>query len=87
MLGCLLAGARLQLLWDRKGLACAVRPDAGSVERARWDWEMVSGKSQPRSDSDARSLTDLEDVDSSDLLLVAQALAVAGFVKQRRSQT
>ena len=37
---------------------------------------------------DARSLTDLDDVDSSDLLLVAQALAVAGrFVTQRRSQT
>jgi len=59
--------SQLQLLWDRKGLACAVRPDAGSVERAR-------------------SLTDLEDVDSSDLLLVAQALAVAGLERFLISQ-
>ncbi|CAE7249719.1 unnamed protein product [Symbiodinium sp. KB8] len=59
--------SQLQLLWDRKGLACAVRPDARSVGRAR-------------------SLTDLDDVDSSDLLLVAQALAVAGLERFLISQ-
>ncbi|CAE7646273.1 KEA2 [Symbiodinium sp. CCMP2456] len=59
--------SQLQLLWDRKGLACTVRPDARSVGRAR-------------------SLTDLDDVDSSDLLLVAQALAVAGLERFLISQ-
>ncbi|CAE7377183.1 unnamed protein product [Symbiodinium pilosum] len=53
---------QLNLLWDRKGLTCSVRPDAGSVECAR-------------------NLTDLglDQLDSSDVLLVAQALAVAGL--------